>query len=231
MRSVCLFAVSCTLFVATGYCQSPYAQPANPGMNHQLWNASVPTPAGYGNAYAPQAAPMPYGGPYAAPTWGAQGGCGMGACGPGNCARGGCGTGQCAAGGCGGGQGYPPYAMGGCGSGAGAPMYGVPGCGACDGGCGMAYGATHGMGQCPRPKSGMNGKKAARMAAKAVHYPMSKCVQKAHHRCACGGCGCCRCCGSGGGAVGPEYGVVNYPYYTTRGPRDFLMVNPPSIGP
>lgn len=30
---------------------------------------------------------------------------------------------------------------------------------------------------------------------------------------------------------GPPVGQVAYPYYTTRGPRDFLMCNPPSIGP
>ena len=30
-----------------------------------------------------------------------------------------------------------------------------------------------------------------------------------------------------GGAAAPSY---QYPYYTTRGPRDFLMMNPPSIG-
>lgn len=30
-----------------------------------------------------------------------------------------------------------------------------------------------------------------------------------------------------GGPPGPTYG---YPYYTTRGPRDFLLDNPPSIG-
>lgn len=30
---------------------------------------------------------------------------------------------------------------------------------------------------------------------------------------------------------GPPTGQVAYPYYTTRGPRDFLMCNPPSIGP
>lgn len=29
------------------------------------------------------------------------------------------------------------------------------------------------------------------------------------------------------GAMAPTYG---YPYYTTRGPRDFLMSNPPSLG-
>ena len=31
--------------------------------------------------------------------------------------------------------------------------------------------------------------------------------------------------------AGPPTGGVAYPYYTTRGPRDFLAKNPPSIGP
>ena len=33
--------------------------------------------------------------------------------------------------------------------------------------------------------------------------------------------------GGGPGGAAPTYA---YPYYTTRGPRDFLMMNPPSIG-
>ncbi|ADB16286.1 hypothetical protein Psta_1611 [Pirellula staleyi DSM 6068] len=33
------------------------------------------------------------------------------------------------------------------------------------------------------------------------------------------------------GPQGPATGQVAYPYYTTRGPRDFLINNPPSIGP
>ena len=32
------------------------------------------------------------------------------------------------------------------------------------------------------------------------------------------------------GPHGPSTAGVAYPYYTTRGPRDFLMANPPSIG-
>ncbi|WP_164100743.1 hypothetical protein [Candidatus Laterigemmans baculatus] len=32
------------------------------------------------------------------------------------------------------------------------------------------------------------------------------------------------------GPAGPPTGAVAYPYYTTRGPRDFLLDNPPSIG-
>lgn len=35
--------------------------------------------------------------------------------------------------------------------------------------------------------------------------------------------------GSGGMGGGPAAQVA-YPYYTTRGPRDFLAANPPSIG-
>jgi hypothetical protein len=33
-----------------------------------------------------------------------------------------------------------------------------------------------------------------------------------------------------GPADGPPSPTVTYPYYTTRGPRDFLMDNPPTIG-
>ena len=33
------------------------------------------------------------------------------------------------------------------------------------------------------------------------------------------------------GPAGPPSGAVAYPYYTTRGPRDFLARRPPSIGP
>ncbi len=32
-------------------------------------------------------------------------------------------------------------------------------------------------------------------------------------------------------ASGPPTGAIAYPYYTTRGPRDFLANNPRSIGP
>jgi len=56
----------------------------------------------------------------------------------------------------------------------------------------------------------------------------------------CRGClsgGCCLCPHSGGYpeaqnfTPSPPTGQVAYPYYTTRGPRDFLQSNPPSIGP
>lgn len=32
------------------------------------------------------------------------------------------------------------------------------------------------------------------------------------------------------GPPGPPVGSYAYPYYTLRGPRDFLAANPPSIG-
>ena len=66
---------------------------------------------------------------------------------------------------------------------------------------------------------------------------------------ACGGAGCglCQriagriaggCCPHSGGypadynyTPSPPTGQVAYPYYTVRGPRDFLRNNPPSIGP
>ena len=67
-------------------------------------------------------------------------------------------------------------------------------------------------------------RRAARKAAHARHFtPVRNVIHNAHQRCANG-----LCCG---GAVGPDVGAVTYPYYTTRGPRDFLMKNPPSIGP
>jgi hypothetical protein len=46
----------------------------------------------------------------------------------------------------------------------------------------------------------------------------------------CRGRGCDRCRGQAAEA-GPPSGTVTYPYYTTRGPRDFLAKNPQSIGP
>jgi hypothetical protein len=49
------------------------------------------------------------------------------------------------------------------------------------------------------------------------------------------GCPCC-CCGASGDHnynfnPGPPVAQTAYPYYTLRGPRDFLLDNPPSIGP
>ena len=80
-------------------------------------------------------------------------------------------------------------------------------------------------------------------------YDMSACNRcgRGPGCCICGCCeqyaGCCGPCnqpGPGCGnsgdqfynfAPGPPTGQVAYPYYTVRGPRDFLLNNPPSIGP
>jgi hypothetical protein len=78
-------------------------------------------------------------------------------------------------------------------------------------------------------------------------YDYSACNQCGGGGCGlCGGTGCCGptpygancpqpCCASGDHtynfAPGPPVGQTAYPYYTTRGPRDFLLNNPPSIGP
>jgi hypothetical protein len=49
--------------------------------------------------------------------------------------------------------------------------------------------------------------------------------------------GCSVCCGGASGdqnynfQPGPPVAQTAYPYYTLRGPRDFLLDNPPSIGP
>ena len=52
------------------------------------------------------------------------------------------------------------------------------------------------------------------------------------------GCSCCPFCGCGPSGdqnynfnPGPPVAQTAYPYYTLRGPRDFLLGNPPSIGP
>jgi hypothetical protein len=86
------------------------------------------------------------------------------------------------------------------------------------------------------------------------HKPYGGCGNGCDGGCANGGCANGGCAdGSGGpqdgyahggvhtvprgvggeylGAAGPPTGAVAYPYYTSRGPRDFLDPNPPSIGP
>ena len=63
------------------------------------------------------------------------------------------------------------------------------------------------------------------------------CAEDGGGPCPCPGPCAERCCHGAGaqafdnGPPGPPTGTVTYPYYTTRGPRDFLCKNPPSIGP
>ena len=67
----------------------------------------------------------------------------------------------------------------------------------------------------------------------------SACGDSCGSDCCGGGCGGYGGCGLGGHGLagntsGPDDsigGVVTYPYYTTRGPRDYLAKTPRSIGP
>ena len=109
------------------------------------------------------------------------------------------------------------------------PRSGACGSGGCPGGCaGDCQGGA--AGGCPGGCAG-------------------GCQGGAAAGCAEGGCGCSsgRCCAASpipdcygthqmvnaqiGGPAGPPSGQVTYPYYTTRGPRDFFAAHPPSIGP
>jgi hypothetical protein len=45
------------------------------------------------------------------------------------------------------------------------------------------------------------------------------------------GCDSCRRGGREAVADGPATGAITYPYYTLRGPRDFLARNPRDVGP
>lgn len=62
--------------------------------------------------------------------------------------------------------------------------------------------------------------------------PADNCIPCERERCCrlCQRLGCRERCQEQP-AAGPATGAVTYPYYTTRGPRDFLAKNPQSIGP
>jgi hypothetical protein len=82
----------------------------------------------------------------------------------------------------------------------------------CDGRCG---------GRCGLAQMGMRmrGRAGGKMPG---NHRLASAIDCNHRRCANGSCG---------GVAGPEMGAVTYPYYTLRGPRDFLTSNPPPIGP
>jgi hypothetical protein len=99
--------------------------------------------------------------------------------------------------------------IGGVGMGLGASDMAVPG-----GGCGCA--ACLGQGPV--------GTAATLAAGSAAHVARS--VVSLPRNLKNGSANGCR-----GQVMGPTAGMVQYPYYTTRGPRDFFLANPPSIGP
>lgn len=104
--------------------------------------------------------------------------------------------------------------------------------------CGSACG--NGCAACPEPCCGCE-----------ECGPSCGCGPSCSEGCGCGqgGCGNGRCglfdraggspstCPLGPGdsaydfTPGPAGAQVAYPYYTTKGPRDFLMKNPPPLGP
>ncbi len=83
---------------------------------------------------------------------------------------------------------------------------GLMGCG----GGGMCTGRCGGLGGCGGQLTGQ------------LQAQLDQFKAMTARNCANGGCGL---------PPGPQTGAVQYPYYTTRGPRDFFMCNPPSIGP
>jgi hypothetical protein len=147
-------------------------------------------------------------------------------------------------------RGYP-IGPGGCGSGCGSGCGPCgPACGPCGGGCGPACGYNSG----PRHPSccdcdcTQGGPPPGYYGQQASYGPQGNCGQG---NCAQGNCGPGGYCGQpgyGGQPIGgqgrsicanrfvpansgPPTGAITYPYYTTRGPRDFLAANPGSIGP
>lgn len=111
-------------------------------------------------------------------------------------------------------------------------------CGGCDGG----YGAgPYDCSPCGSPNWGCNGFHHLSGVPNTCQAacPIANGVQQAGYCCRCGqpgpGCQCGMFCPSGDQDynfnAGPPVGQTAYPYYTTRGPRDFLLNNPPSIGP
>lgn len=124
------------------------------------------------------------------------------------------------------------------------------GCGPCaGGGCLQNLGACScgGMGQCGCCMK-LRQMLACGCQCRGQGVCRACCVARSLAKnCVCGGVGQCACCQHmrtlvGGPHAantdasyafnqGPPSAQVAYPYYTNRGPRDFFLDNPPSIGP
>lgn len=111
---------------------------------------------------------------------------------------------------------------------------GCGGAGCDDCGCGDGCPGPYDCSPCNSPAWGCNG----------YGYCQAQCRGMCHGAgaiLASGFCGCCGapapscCCNSGDQNYnfmpGPPVGQTAYPYYTLRGPRDFLRNNPPKLGP
>jgi hypothetical protein len=116
--------------------------------------------------------------------------------------------------------------------------------------CGPGYpNAPYDCSPCCSPNWGCNGYQHPRgyldnracICQNGQCGPSCHCPRCGHDYCCTGpapGCQCCPCCGCGPSGdqnynfnPGPPVAQTAYPYYTLRGPRDFLLGNPPSIGP
>jgi hypothetical protein len=87
---------------------------------------------------------------------------------------------------------------------------------------GCAHHARHSCGKCATPTEACSSSEAD---SEECNAPRRRCRL-------CQGRGCKECCEQQVAApAGPAIGAITYPYYTTRGPRDFLAKNPRSIGP
>jgi hypothetical protein len=92
-----------------------------------------------------------------------------------------------------------------------------------------------GLAGCRCPHAGVPGQHVCGSCADAPETCRS-CGPAMCKGCGGRGCGLCRrgqprADATGDFTPGPPVGAVTYPYYTIRGPRDFLAKNPPSIGP
>jgi hypothetical protein len=123
--------------------------------------------------------------------------------------------------------------------------------GSCPGGNGCVFDRYHGS-QCgPQYPTGPYDCSPCNSCDWGCNGPRHPFGSKSGHECYCqnDGCGQCQgcdrgycgcgpnpgCCASGDQNYnfnpGPPVAQTAYPYYTLRGPRDFLLGNPPSIGP
>lgn len=112
---------------------------------------------------------------------------------------------------------------------------GAGGCtsGSCGGLVGMLSGGLGGGGGCPGGLVGNSGNCVSPASLQNDGYgtqggytgPLASALGH-HHRGPQSHMG-----GIAGPADGPPTPQVTYPYYTTRGPRDYFLANPASIGP
>jgi hypothetical protein len=159
---------------------------------------------------------------------------------PGGCAEG-CADGSCSRGGnmegnCPGGNGccFDRYTGQNCGPGYPNGQYDCSPCGSPNWGC-NGYRHPHGYVD-NHACICANGQQCGQQQCKQCEH-----CGRTYNYCCSGpapGCCCCPFCGCGPSGdqnynfnPGPPVAQTAYPYYTLRGPRDFLLANPPSIGP